>query len=440
MKLEISEIVVSADRQRKEIGNFENLKESMRKYGLIHPIVVDENKVLISGLRRLASAKALGWITIECKTKADLNEFEREELELEENIARLDLSWKEKVLAKERLHELKLKIYGQSGPGRSADPDGWNIKKTAAALGESIGTVSEDIQLAKLIKAVPSIGELPSKQLAKTRGKKIIEMLILKEIAKRSSSDATTSSVQLLNERCEDFLPTVADESVDLIVTDPPFGIDIDLMDWARSNVGETGKSVTYEDGTSKREMFGVWAGPVVVPAVEFAIPHFARILKPGAHLYLFCAADSFHPYAEMLTKVGMCVRPKPLVWVKDHAAPTSYEWKYASRYECIIFAHKGKAGRVLAKPASDVLEYATPHQRIHPVERPTDLIKFLIEQSSSEGDLVLDVFAGSCVVARAAMLLKRRVICVESDEDMLEKAKALIALEAGDAGKGDRE
>lgn len=90
-KLPIEQVVVD-ERIREDYGNLDELAESMRVHGLIHPIVVDANNRLIAGGRRLEAAKQLGWTEIEVRYLGELSEYERRMIEIEENVRRKDLT------------------------------------------------------------------------------------------------------------------------------------------------------------------------------------------------------------------------------------------------------------------------------------------------------------------------------------------------------------
>jgi site-specific DNA-methyltransferase (adenine-specific) len=426
MKLEIEKITVDP-RQREELGDITQLAGSLTRWGQLHPIIVDEQFHLITGFRRLTAAKSIGWTSIEAKTKAQLTPLEAQELELEENVQRKALTWQEEIAAKNKIHQLKVQTLGQAQPGPGSS--GWGIRDTAAMLGESAGTISQDVSLAQAISQFPTLAEEPSKKSAMRKLRVMQERLVLNILGQRAAAATTTQqTVQLLNESAKDMLSGLANESVDLIVTDPPWGVDIDAMAnlWHDSR----DQKEVFDDNAKKQDIqFGIWKGYFTVPAVDEVLPDIVRVLKPGAHLYLFCAIESLGEYARELASHGMLVRSRPLVWVKNIPTATAVFWKFMGKAEYILFAHKGVAGRVLNSPANDVLMYDVPEQRIHATEKPVDLLKYLIELSSSKGDLVVDPFAGSFSVGRAAKLSDRRAIGAEIDADMCLKANALLGM-----------
>lgn len=79
-------------RRRNDLGDIGSLAESLRRYGLLHPIVVDANGRLVAGERRLQAATLLGWTEIDARSVGDLSDAELREIELEENLRRKDLT------------------------------------------------------------------------------------------------------------------------------------------------------------------------------------------------------------------------------------------------------------------------------------------------------------------------------------------------------------
>ncbi len=91
MKLNISEIRVG-NRIRRDPGDLSELKDSMRRLGLLQPILVDTNNILVAGYRRLESAKALGWDSIETRLVDVQDKRDRLIIEADENITRRDFT------------------------------------------------------------------------------------------------------------------------------------------------------------------------------------------------------------------------------------------------------------------------------------------------------------------------------------------------------------
>ncbi len=106
MEIRINEIQIKK-RARHNLGSLTDLANSMKKHGLMNPVILTENKILISGHRRLEAARSLGWKTIEARILSDLNDIERMEMEIDENLHRKDFTPDEIVEAFHNLDKLK---------------------------------------------------------------------------------------------------------------------------------------------------------------------------------------------------------------------------------------------------------------------------------------------------------------------------------------------
>jgi len=106
MQLRIDEIVIKK-RARKDLGDLSSLAESIKKYGLMSPLIVSKNRELIAGHRRLEAAKLLGWKAIPVTIVDREDKIGKLELEIEENVQRKDFSTDELAEAYLRLDKLK---------------------------------------------------------------------------------------------------------------------------------------------------------------------------------------------------------------------------------------------------------------------------------------------------------------------------------------------
>ena len=106
MQLPIEDIKIKK-RIRKDLCDLTSLIDSLRSHGLMNPVVITKNNELIAGHRRIASAKVLGWKSIEVMVLDKISELEKLELEIEENVVRKDFSGDELEDAMARLKALK---------------------------------------------------------------------------------------------------------------------------------------------------------------------------------------------------------------------------------------------------------------------------------------------------------------------------------------------
>jgi ParB family chromosome partitioning protein len=101
------ESIVVRKRIRKELGDISGLMQSLRTYGQLTPIIINRKHELIAGFRRLQAARRLGWKSIEAVMIDRPTEQQKLEVEIEENIQRLELSPEEIAEGMARLHKLR---------------------------------------------------------------------------------------------------------------------------------------------------------------------------------------------------------------------------------------------------------------------------------------------------------------------------------------------
>lgn len=106
MLVQIKDIKIKR-RVRKDLGNLEDLKDSMRIYGLMNPITLNSRYELIAGERRLQSAIQLGWTSINANIIDNLSEIDQLEMEIEENNQRKEFTDAELLEGYKRLNRLR---------------------------------------------------------------------------------------------------------------------------------------------------------------------------------------------------------------------------------------------------------------------------------------------------------------------------------------------
>lgn len=106
MQVRIDEIVIRK-RIRRNLGDIVPLMESMKKFGLMTPIIINKENELIAGRRRLEAAKQLGWRTINATVVDKDDPLEKIEMEVEENIQRRNFTTDELADAYTRIDRLK---------------------------------------------------------------------------------------------------------------------------------------------------------------------------------------------------------------------------------------------------------------------------------------------------------------------------------------------
>ena len=136
-------------------------------------------------------------------------------------------------------------------------------------------------------------------------------------------------------------------------------------------------------------------------------------VLKDPAHCYIFTNLKNLFDVQQHMTKAGFKLH-NILIWKKNTANPNRW---YMQDKEYIMFYRKGKAFPVNDKGIKSVIEIDNiVGGRLHPTEKPVDLLRVLISQSSQVGDVVLDPFMGSGSTGVAAQTLARQFIGLEID------------------------
>ena len=91
MKVKINEIKVNPGRRPANLDGINELARSISEVGLLNPITIDQEHILVAGLHRLEAAKMLGWTEIECNV-CTLDALQTELAEIDENVVRTELS------------------------------------------------------------------------------------------------------------------------------------------------------------------------------------------------------------------------------------------------------------------------------------------------------------------------------------------------------------
>jgi len=209
---------------------------------------------------------------------------------------------------------------------------------------------------------------------------------------------------RIINEDWKTAITNLANNSVDLVVTDPPYGMEF------QSNYRKVKhKSIQNDDNL---DWLGGW------------VKELKRVCKDEAHLYIFC---SWHHIDKFKQEVGALFNVKNiLIWEKNNTGMGDLEGDFAPKYEMILFCSNGtkklKGGR-----DANILKSNRTGNVNHPTEKPVNLISYLIEKSSNKGDLVLDTFAGSCSTAIACRQKERNCICFEIETEYCMKAQARL-------------
>jgi DNA modification methylase len=203
----------------------------------------------------------------------------------------------------------------------------------------------------------------------------------------------------------------VADDSVDCVITDPPYGMSF-----------QSGrKTETTEEGDRVKSWPEIEGDETIEDAVGLlkdTLGQVVRVLKDGGHAYIFCDWRGLH---EIKPLVNDHLNVKNvLVWDKGSMGIGDLENNWGYSHEFVIFATNGDRATPLTEATRNVLEHGRPNRTDyeHPTMKPVSLLVELVQTSTHPGDRILDPFMGSGTTAVAAIQNDRDYIGFELDED----------------------
>lgn len=200
--------------------------------------------------------------------------------------------------------------------------------------------------------------------------------------------------MKVINADCFNEMKLITNESIDLVVTDPPYGITLKPQ---RSEAKFHKESIINDDNLD-------WVD-------DFSNELF-RISKNV--VYVFCSYQKYDIFKQSLEKSGFIIK-NCIVWDKMWFGMGN---NYRPNHEFIILAIKTKF-KTKSNNLENILRFRrmSGQKMVHPTEKPVSLLEVLIKESSDEGDVILDPFAGSGSTGLACKNLNRKCILIEKEE-----------------------
>ena len=211
---------------------------------------------------------------------------------------------------------------------------------------------------------------------------------------------------KLYNGDCLEMMDRLIDEGVkvDCILTDPPYGMNF------KSNHRKEKYNYIENDNN-----------------LDFIENYFSRchaLLKEDTHIYCFCSwhnIDKFKMEFEKYFKLKNII-----VWEKNNTSMGDLKGSYAPKHEFILYGHKGRRLRNGFRYA-DIIKANRTNNKLHPTQKPVDLLEIFIKQSTDKNDVVFDGFMGSGSTGVACMNTNRRFIGIELDNNYFDIASKRI-------------
>lgn len=205
---------------------------------------------------------------------------------------------------------------------------------------------------------------------------------------------------------CREILPLLEPNSVDLVLTDPPYGVRY-VTSW-RSRVDPLVAPIAGDDSLESLE--------AIVPVIE-------QLMLDDRHAYVFASSTKI---GETQALVARHLQVKNvLIWDKgDRGTVGDLKAGYGVNWEAVIYASKGR--RAFNGPRPRALfryDWSGVDDPVHPTVKPVGILRTFIERSSNPGEVVLDPFMGSGTTLRAAKDLGRKAIGIEISEEYCKVA-----------------
>jgi len=203
------------------------------------------------------------------------------------------------------------------------------------------------------------------------------------------------SDVKLYNDDCMNILPSLADGSITLTLTDIPYD------------------EVNRKSG-GLRNLDKSHADIITFPLDKF-IDEIVRVTSGS--IYIFCGSVQVSHIRDRLISYGLSVRH--CIWEKSNPSPMNGQHMWLSSIEnCVYAKKKGAYFDIRERCKSAVWKCPTEKYKGHPTPKPIELMERLIQASSQSGDTVFDPCMGSGAVGIAAKRTRRNFIGVELDKN----------------------
>ena len=217
-----------------------------------------------------------------------------------------------------------------------------------------------------------------------------------------------------------ELLRSIEKDSVDLVLTDPPYIISKDSGMQQLKNSGKSHKKYGRKYATATD--FGQWDKDYTIDDLQLAIDEFYRILRPGGSCIIFFDLWKIETLTNALSKFS---KHRLIEWLKTNPVPINSHATYLSNArEIAISCVKGGKATFNSKYDNGIYKYPIygGKDRFHPTQKSLPLFEELIKKHSNEGDVVVDPYGGSATTAVACINTNRIYISGEPSEEYFQK------------------
>ena len=221
-----------------------------------------------------------------------------------------------------------------------------------------------------------------------------------------------------------ELLSTIENNSVHLVLTDPPYIISRKSGMQSYKDSLEKGGKVDEKFGKKYAitTEFGEWDSSFTIDDLEKTINEFYRILRPGGSCIIFFDVWKIETLTNLLSKFS---KHRFVEWIKTNPMPVNQYATYLSNArEIAISCVKGGKATFNSKYDNGVYNYPIygGKDRFHPTQKSLPMFEELIKKHSNEGDTIVDPYAGSGTTALAAKNTNRLYLCCEPSDEYFQK------------------
>lgn len=239
--------------------------------------------------------------------------------------------------------------------------------------------------------------------------------------------------MRLENADCLDVIKTIPNNSIDCVITDCPYhivagGVSVKRLDelpkgclrrFKADNTSCSAKWIKEDDSYISACRKGKMFEYNEIKFEEW-LPEVYRVLKEGTHCYIMINSRNLKELQEKAENVGFKF-VNLLVWRKQNATPSQF---YMQQCEFILLLRKGGARAINNKGTMNCFDILNIiGDKLHPTEKPVNLMKIFVENSTDKGEIVLDPFMGSGSTGVACKELGRDFIGIEIDKAFYDVA-----------------
>lgn len=402
----ISSIQINREERQRRVldrDHITSLADSISKRGLIHPPVLTREGILVVGECRVEACRSLGWTHLPIQYIDELDPTSLRAVELEENIRRKQIEWKEECLAVKEYHDMH-------------QEPGWTLESTGNELGFTPAAIHQRLAIAKEILS-GNARVIAAPKFSTARG-------IIERAVDRAKGQATIALSEAFGAKPEpesiinaDFLSWAVSydgPKFNFIHCDFPYGIGADKF-----NQGAAPTHGGYDDTEQT-----YWT------LIHTLLDNSERIMDTTCHVMFWFSMHYYHDTRKLFHSAGIEFDPFPLVWTKSDNIGIIPDPERGPRriYETAFFGSRGD--RKIVSPVSN--SFAHPSERSeHMSIKPQGMLSHFFRMFVDSSTTMLDPTCGSGASVRTAERMGAKfALGLEINSEFAERAQLQLKLQ----------